>query len=71
MLAEDPARAFYGPGHVFAAAELGAIQTLMISDNLFRINSVEKRQVIDEGCNRGVMTVRVPHWGAWGQCLME
>ena len=26
MLSEDPARAFYGPGHVFAAAEIGAIQ---------------------------------------------
>ena len=26
MLSEDPARAFYGPGHVYAAAELGAIQ---------------------------------------------
>jgi hypothetical protein len=23
MLSTDPARAFYGPGHVFAAAELG------------------------------------------------
>ncbi len=44
MLSNDPARAFYGPGHVFAAAELGAIQTLLISDNLFRINSVDKRQ---------------------------
>ena len=31
MLAADPARAFYGPGHVAAAAELGAIQTLLIS----------------------------------------
>jgi hypothetical protein len=31
MLAADPARAFYGPGHVLAAAELGAIQTLLIS----------------------------------------
>lgn len=44
MLSEDPARAFYGPGHVFAAAELGAIQTLLISDSLFRINDVAKRQ---------------------------
>jgi protein pelota len=43
MLAEDPGRAFYGPGHVFAAAELGAIQTLMIADSLFRINDVGKR----------------------------
>lgn len=43
MLAEDPARAFYGPGHVFAAAELGAIQTLLLADSLFRINDVAKR----------------------------
>jgi stalled ribosome rescue protein Dom34 len=26
MLGQDPARAFYGPGHVRAAHELGAIQ---------------------------------------------
>jgi hypothetical protein len=31
MLSSDPARAFYGPGHVLAAAELGAVQTLLIS----------------------------------------
>lgn len=31
MLGSDPSRAFYGPGHVLAAAELGAIQTLLIS----------------------------------------
>lgn len=44
MLASDPSRAFYGPGHVFAAAELGAIQVLLISDSLFRINHVAKRK---------------------------
>eukprot|EP00877_Chromochloris_zofingiensis_P014927 jgi/Chrzof1/9689/Cz04g12080.t1 len=44
MLGNDPARAFYGPGHVLAAAELGAIQTLLLSDGLFRINNVAKRQ---------------------------
>lgn len=43
MLGADPARAFYGPGHVLAAAELGAIQTLLISDNLFRAATVAKR----------------------------
>lgn len=43
MLSEDPARAFYGPGHVFAAAELGAIQTLLLADSLFRINNVAMR----------------------------
>lgn len=44
MLSSDPARAFYGPGHVLAAAEMGAIQTLLISDKLFRVNDVAKRR---------------------------
>lgn len=35
-LASDPARAFYGPGHVVAAAELGAVKTLLVSDSLLR-----------------------------------
>jgi protein pelota len=43
MLSADPARAFYGPGHVAAAAELGAVQTLLIADSLFRVNDVAKR----------------------------
>jgi hypothetical protein len=34
MLTADSSRAFYGPGHVLAAAELGAIQTLLISGEL-------------------------------------
>jgi protein pelota len=42
MLGQDSARAFYGPGHVRAAAELGAIQALLISDTLFRVNDVAK-----------------------------
>lgn len=36
MLGSEPSRAFYGPGHVKAAHDLGAIQTLLISDTLFR-----------------------------------
>lgn len=36
MLGTDPSRAFYGPGHVRAAHELGAIDTLLVSDSLFR-----------------------------------
>ncbi|KAJ9519807.1 hypothetical protein QJQ45_013499 [Haematococcus lacustris] len=44
MLSSDSARAFYGPGHVFAANDMGAIQTLLISDSLFRINNVQKRK---------------------------
>jgi protein pelota len=43
MLSSDPARAFYGPGHVHAAHELGAIQTLLITDTLFRVNDVMAR----------------------------
>lgn len=46
MLASDPARAFYGPGHVAAAAELGAIQTLLITDSVFRVNNVTKRRKV-------------------------
>ena len=38
-LAREPSRAFYGPGHVAAAAELGAIKTLMLSDSLFRVTT--------------------------------
>lgn len=44
MLANDPSRAFYGPGHVAAAHELGAIQTLLISDSLFRTSNVPRRR---------------------------
>mmetsp|Transcript_71087 Transcript_71087/g.224785 ORF Transcript_71087/g.224785 Transcript_71087/m.224785 type:complete len:379 (+) Transcript_71087:403-1539(+) len=36
MMGNDSARAFYGPGHVLAALELGAVQTLLLSDSLFR-----------------------------------
>jgi len=42
MLGQDSARAFYGPGHVRAAADLGAVQTLLLSDTLFRVNDVAK-----------------------------
>ena len=44
MLGSDSARAFYGPGHVWAAHELGAIQVLLITDTLFRVNDVGKRR---------------------------
>ena len=36
MLANDASRAYYGPGHVAAAAEQGAVATLLISDSLYR-----------------------------------
>lgn len=35
-LAAEPARAFYGPGHVLAAAEQGAVGKLLLSDSLYR-----------------------------------
>ncbi|KAK9845401.1 hypothetical protein WJX81_005613 [Elliptochloris bilobata] len=44
MLAADPARAFYGPGHVRAAAELGAVGTLLLSDSLLRVNDIQQRK---------------------------
>mmetsp|Transcript_3525 Transcript_3525/g.8394 ORF Transcript_3525/g.8394 Transcript_3525/m.8394 type:complete len:114 (-) Transcript_3525:376-717(-) len=46
MLSNCPARAFYGPGHVNAAAELGAVQTLLITDGVFRVNDIQKRRAI-------------------------
>eukprot|EP00192_Tetraselmis_astigmatica_P010755 CAMPEP_0117663006 /NCGR_PEP_ID=MMETSP0804-20121206/8353_1 /TAXON_ID=1074897 /ORGANISM="Tetraselmis astigmatica, Strain CCMP880" /LENGTH=381 /DNA_ID=CAMNT_0005469937 /DNA_START=585 /DNA_END=1730 /DNA_ORIENTATION=- len=46
MLSNDSARAFYGPGHVAAAAELGAVQKLLITDSVFRVNNVEKRRKV-------------------------
>jgi hypothetical protein len=39
MLGADSSRAFYGPGHVLAAAELGAIQTLLISGAMLELAS--------------------------------
>lgn len=36
ILQTEPARAYYGKNHVIKAAENQAIETLLISDNLFR-----------------------------------
>lgn len=36
VLAVEPARAFYGPGHVAAAAAAGAVSKLLITDSLYR-----------------------------------
>lgn len=44
MLDTDEDRAFYGPSHVFAAAESGAIGTLLITDELFRSIDVRTRK---------------------------
>jgi protein pelota len=38
MLQTDPSRAFYGKKHILAACEAQAIETLLISDKLFRYN---------------------------------
>ncbi|KAG8487191.1 hypothetical protein CXB51_020841 [Gossypium anomalum] len=44
MLSNDPARACYGPKHVEIAHERMAVQTLLITDNLFRNSDVITRQ---------------------------
>lgn len=44
MMTKDSSRAFYGPGHVLAAAERGAIESLLISDALFRSNQIARRR---------------------------
>ena len=36
MMGTDELRAWYGEGHVFKAAERGAVSTLLISDALFK-----------------------------------
>ncbi|XP_010246377.1 PREDICTED: protein PELOTA 1 [Nelumbo nucifera] len=44
MLSNDPARACYGPKHVEVAHEHMAIQTLLITDDLFRNSDIAMRQ---------------------------
>ncbi|KAJ3224482.1 hypothetical protein HDU81_008535 [Chytriomyces hyalinus] len=44
MLARDPDRAFYGFRHVQMAAEKGGVNTLLLSDDLFRANDVATRR---------------------------
>lgn len=44
MLQTEPAKAFYGTKHVESANEAQAIETLLISDNLFRIQDVKLRK---------------------------
>ena len=43
-LATKPDRALYGPAHVFAAHDLGAIETLLIADGLFRSADANQRR---------------------------
>lgn len=44
MLQNDPNRAFYGARHVEKAAELQAVEVLLISDELFRAQNVAQRK---------------------------
>ena len=57
MLANDPARAFYGPAHVMAAHELNAVDKLLITDAVFRTKNVAQRKmwvrVTEEIANSG------------------
>lgn len=57
ILQTEPARAFYGKNHVIRAAESQAIETLLISDNLFRLvysqliyrmNSTDEWKIVDK-----------------------
>ena len=52
---------FFAAGHVVAAHELGAIQTLLITDSLFRINDVKQRTkyaaLVEEVTKNGGYTV--------------
>lgn len=44
MLLIDSAKAFYGTNHVEKATDAQAIETLLISDKLFRCKNIEKRR---------------------------
>ncbi|KAK7087533.1 protein pelota-like [Littorina saxatilis] len=44
MLQNDPDRAFYGVRHCEKAADLQAIETLLVSDELFRSQDVQQRK---------------------------
>ncbi|XP_065356610.1 protein pelota [Calliphora vicina] len=44
MLQCEPAKAFYGKKHILMAADSMAIETLLISDNLFRCQDVHQRK---------------------------
>ncbi|KAJ4458974.1 putative Protein pelota [Paratrimastix pyriformis] len=44
MLSQDAERATYGPKHVLHAAQLGAVQTLLLADNLLRNSNLATRK---------------------------
>jgi protein pelota len=43
-LNDDDAKAWYGPKHIEAAVERGAVATLLITDTLFRSNNIQTRK---------------------------
>ncbi|KAI3976673.1 hypothetical protein MKX01_008531 [Papaver californicum] len=51
MLSNDPDRACYGPKHVEVAHERMAVQTLLITDDLFRNSNTATRQQYVESVN--------------------
>lgn len=62
MLQNDPNRAFYGVRHVELAFQSGAIETLLISDELFRAKDVATRQRyvrLVDGVREGAGVVRI------------
>lgn len=44
MLADDETRAVYGPSHVLYARSMGAIDTLLVTDDLFRAADIKTRK---------------------------
>ena len=44
MLKNEPDRAFYGVKHVTLAVASDAVETLLVSDKLFRANNVAERR---------------------------
>jgi len=62
MLGNDPQRAFYGVNHVELALKQQAIETLLISDELFRAQEVATRQryvQLVDGVRENGGTVRI------------
>ncbi|KAK0416753.1 hypothetical protein QR680_012661 [Steinernema hermaphroditum] len=44
LMSTEPDRAFYGYNHVLSAVDLQAVESLLLSDKLFRSNSIAERQ---------------------------
>lgn len=77
MLTKDPDRAVYGPTHVKHAAEMGAVDNLLIADTLFRASDLETRRKyvnLVEGVKTSGATVHVfstQHVTGEQLCLMS